>query len=378
MAQQAQCAFRINGRECLNEVDNHIFCDEHKSVFALIDNPTLIEQTARAMRDMTYVSDEKKITAKADPKFIDAFLNRYQELLGRGYSFDEAEAAIGDVIQLEGMLDDQSRQIGKDPKWKKFEKIVAGIHMLQFQGAEVKFNDHIVGKKTNAPRQIDVSIRFRQGFYDYLTIVECKDSGRKVELKEVEAFSKKMEDVGAQHGVIVSAHGFQSGGISTAQFEDIELFTLTEIRTDWTKKIKAKVFTLPYPENIEFDYLYFEPPPLTQEPIAIKYGDVIFYDNEKNAVPLTHIIWKAARYIVKKELSPHQRARIPFDPPLLFRFPGTTFYTPIYAVIINFRPSRFAFGHEIDVPPKLTNYRYSDINNEKIYDFSPQQVPPVK
>jgi len=259
---------------------------------------------------------------------------------------------------------------------EKFEKIIAGIHMLQFEGAEVKFNDRIIGKKTNSPRQIDVSVRFKQGFYDYLTIVECKDIGRKVEIKLVEAFSKKMEDVGAFHGVMVSPQGFQSGGISTAGFENIELFTLTEIKSDWIKNTKAKVYTLPFPTHIEFDNPAFL---FSTEPISISYGDIALYKNEKEPpIPLIEILRDLAHHVVKNELSLPRQIKLTFEPYLLCQFPSTSFYTPIYALDITLEPWRVAVGYEIDIPPKVVTYRYSDIKGERVHDFRPRDIPKVK
>lgn len=373
------CLFLTNRIECRNHQDpTHYFCAEHKFVFAALDNPTLLEQTARSMRAMTYVSGDKKITAKADPELIDAFINRLHEVLSRGYTRDEALQAIGDVIQDKGILDDQIRAIGKDPKWKKFEKIVAGIHFLKFEGAEVKFNDHIIGKKTGTRRQIDVTIRFQNGFYDYLTIVECKDEGRRIEVGEVEALSKKMEDVGAIHGVIVSTHGFQKGAIGTAAFENIDLFTLTEIRSDWTKRIKENVFTLPFPENIEFDHPTFEGGPGKDESIPIKYGQVVFYKTpDQPPILLTDIIGDLARRIVKTNLDLPVRIRVTFDPYVLYQFPTTTTFVPIYAVIVSFVASDFAFRYSIDLPPRLETYRYADLRKEKVYDFNPRDIPKV-
>ncbi len=52
----------------------------------------------------------------------------------------------------------------KTPKWKKFERLVAAIHSAEQKGASVKWNDAING------RQFDVTIRFKEGFYDYLTV----------------------------------------------------------------------------------------------------------------------------------------------------------------------------------------------------------------
>jgi hypothetical protein len=85
MNQPDNCLFLTDRIECSNApAKPHFFCSEHKLVFASLDNPTLLEETARSMRAMTYVSKDKKITANADPKLIDAFINRLHEVLSRG------------------------------------------------------------------------------------------------------------------------------------------------------------------------------------------------------------------------------------------------------------------------------------------------------
>lgn len=55
------------------------------------------------------------------------------------------------------------------PKWKHFERLVAAIHKVAQQGADVLWNEEING------RQFDVVIRFEEGLYHYLIVVECKD-----------------------------------------------------------------------------------------------------------------------------------------------------------------------------------------------------------
>src|SRR5438445_7421105 len=97
----------------------------------------------------------------------------------------------------------------QDPKWRKFEKVVAGIHILVDKGATVKFNDRIRGKRTGRKWQVDVSVRFLQGFYSHLTIIECKDRSKRVPIDDVRAFITKMNDIGANKGVLASASGFQ-------------------------------------------------------------------------------------------------------------------------------------------------------------------------
>jgi hypothetical protein len=108
-------------------------------------------------------------------------------------------------------------------QWNLFERLVTAIHLTENRGAKVTWNDIING------RQFDVTIRFKHGFYDYLTVVECKSYSGPVPVREVEAFVTKSVDVGANKAIMVSSSGFQKGSIEVAQRHYIELFTLEEI-----------------------------------------------------------------------------------------------------------------------------------------------------
>lgn len=377
---KAECYFLIKGKECSNKrIPYSNFCPEHKAFFTTEDNPTLIEQGARALCKLMYVNSEKKITARPDMEVIGDFNNILNELTERGYTDDEAMNAFGDFAAENGLMDDLQKEIGKDPKWKRFEKVVARIHMLIAKGAEVKFDDHIIGRKTGNSRQVDVSIRFKQTFYDYLAIVECKDYAGRVPVKEVEAFSKKLEDLGANKGIMVSREGFQDGASKTAAADGIELFTLTEVKSDWTKTIKAEVLTLPFPTNIEFDHPDFDMPDLYKEPVAMQYRDILFYkDQYSPAIPLHQLVGNMAHWAIERKLKLPCVIESPLDPPLLTQFPGTNFFTPIYSITVTLEPSKFAFGREIDMPPRLVKYIYSDIAKERIHEIPADDVPPIK
>jgi hypothetical protein len=379
--EREECYFLVNGQECPNmrDLPPHPFCSEHRAIFAGMDNPSLIERGARAMRELMYVNSEKKLTAKNDREGIDAVINILHELNGRGYTNVEATDAMGDFTKDRGLLDDLLKEMGNDPKWKKFEKLITGIHMLTAEGAEVKFNDHILGKRSGSNRQIDVSIRFKQGFYDYLAIVECKDYGTKVEMGEVEAFRTKMEDVGAMHGIMVSPHGFQKGAITTAEAYNIELFTLTEVKSDWTKKIKADVLTLPFATRIEFDYPDFEMPEPYKAPLPLEFDKMLFYeDQHKDPLTLQDLVMNVTHWVIEQKLELPCIVDAPLGSPLLTQFPGTNFYTPIYALTITFEPHKFAVGYEIDMPPKAIKYIYSDLAKERVHEIPADKVPKVK
>ncbi len=106
-------------------------------------------------------------------------------------------------------------------RWKHFERLVAAVHQAADAGADVKWNDTING------RQFDVTIRFRKGLYDHLTVVECKDYGRPVPVEKVEAFVTKSEDANANVAVLASTSGFQSGARDAASRHNITLLHVT-------------------------------------------------------------------------------------------------------------------------------------------------------
>jgi len=108
-------------------------------------------------------------------------------------------------------------------KWKMFERLVAAIHLLDEGGSQIRWNDRING------RQFDVTMRNRKGFYDYLTVIECKNLSSPVPVKEVEAFITKSHDVGAHKAIMVSSIGFQSGTEEVAKLHAVDLFTLKAV-----------------------------------------------------------------------------------------------------------------------------------------------------
>lgn len=74
--------------------------------------------------------------------------------------------------------------------------------------------------------QIDVLLRRTRGQSPTLTIVECRD--HEVEVDEMRAFTTLVRHVKADHGVVVSSVGFQSGARRCAEYEGIELRIVTE------------------------------------------------------------------------------------------------------------------------------------------------------
>lgn len=110
-----------------------------------------------------------------------------------------------------------------EPKWKRFERLVAAIHKLTHEGATITWNDVIDG------RQFDVTLRFQFGLYTYLTVIECRDYNSPVPVGDIDAFVPKSRDVGAHKAIMITTSGFQEGAFTVAKRHGIELCTLEEV-----------------------------------------------------------------------------------------------------------------------------------------------------
>lgn len=129
-------------------------------------------------------------------------------------------------------------------KWKQFERLVAALQKAENENAVVTWNDSISG------RQFDVTIRFKQGLDDYLTVVECKDYADPVPVGDVEAFVTKSRRARADKAIIFSASGFQSGAKKVAQAEKVSLYTVAALNEFSDEELLAKF--APFVCNIFF------------------------------------------------------------------------------------------------------------------------------
>jgi hypothetical protein len=102
---------------------------------------------------------------------------------------------------------------------------VAALHRAQVKGATVRWNDIING------RQFDATVRFRDGLYEHLAVVECKDHRSSVSVGDVDAFATKSRDANANKAIMVAASGFESGCLTVAMRHGIELYTLKQAQS---------------------------------------------------------------------------------------------------------------------------------------------------
>lgn len=157
---------------------------------------------------------------------------------------------------------------GENKKWEQFERLVAAIHGAIDPSAHVKWNDVIDG------RQFDVTIRFRKGLYDYLTVIECKDYATAVTVDKVEAFVTKARDARANQVVMASSSGFQSGAEKVARRHSVVLVVLSDspevdlsrFGATWGPEVDAM-----HVEQIELQYIDGGKKSLPPEHNAMRY-----------------------------------------------------------------------------------------------------------
>lgn len=110
--------------------------------------------------------------------------------------------------------------------WGGFEKLVADLNSTG--NVSVEHDVKLVGK-SGAPRQIDVLIRHKQGLIEHLVVIDCKHWRSRVSRAEVDALANTVRELNASRGVLFSIQGFESGAITQAKADGIELFTVREL-----------------------------------------------------------------------------------------------------------------------------------------------------
>jgi hypothetical protein len=217
-----------------------------------LNDEELFVQLAKALNDSIKVTDKgvAPINPKDDPEPGSRFASLYNEAVRRGFQRDD----IGFGMKPDLWTDPKFDKIG-DPDWKRFEKLVARIHIALCRDAEVKWSEKLIDT-SGTERQIDVTIRTRTGPHQMLGIVQCKYEKRPVSITEVEAFVSVKTDLNAATAIMVARNGFQSGAEAKAKLHDIRLWTLDEAeKITWREELRT--FRLHYPM---FSEIQFVPP----------------------------------------------------------------------------------------------------------------------
>jgi hypothetical protein len=135
-----------------------------------LSDAELFVQLGRALNDSTVLIDGTiaPVSPQNDPEPASRFAFLYNEAVRRGFQRDDIGFGMRSNLPNDSRLD----KFG-DPEWKRFEKLVARIHIALCRDAEVKWSEKLVDA-SGRERQIDVTIRTRTGPHEVLGVVQCK------------------------------------------------------------------------------------------------------------------------------------------------------------------------------------------------------------
>lgn len=109
---------------------------------------------------------------------------------------------------------------------KQFEKLTAHVFEVLTKNEAVSVEKDALLDGIDGPRQIDVLMRSRIAGIDILTIVECRDYGKRLDVTHLDALHSKMQDVKADKAVLVSRKGFSKKATKKAARIGVTLCTL--------------------------------------------------------------------------------------------------------------------------------------------------------
>jgi hypothetical protein len=113
-----------------------------------------------------------------------------------------------------------------------------------------------------------------------LVVIECKDYKKPVGIEKLEAFAQKLNDVGANLGVMISTSGFDEGAKVIATQNRIMLRTYREAQgQDWNNLLGNKAwFSFIEPKEIEIHQIYAKLQGVPKPILFMSYPNLFNHD----------------------------------------------------------------------------------------------------
>src|SRR5437773_7957303 len=127
-------------------------------------------------------------------------------------------------------------------RWQEFEQLAQKILAELQPRAKVVWNDSIYGHLTQSKRQIDVSIRWKEGSDEYLVVVQARDTSDPADVNVVGEFSSVIRDVTANKGILICRSGFTKTAQAYARNCGISLFNLHDAQSiNWSLQLTIPI-----------------------------------------------------------------------------------------------------------------------------------------
>jgi Restriction endonuclease. len=121
-----------------------------------------------------------------------------------------------------------------EPAWRAYEREVHAEVATRYRDAVVTHDVKLAGHRSGVPRQIDILVEERAPSGTVTTVIDAKHHGRKIDVKEVEAFIGLLHDIGICRGIMISSTGYTPAALQRAFRDDVDVdldvFSLAEFR----------------------------------------------------------------------------------------------------------------------------------------------------
>jgi hypothetical protein len=200
-----------------------------------------------------------------------------------------------------------------EPKWRRFEKLVAEVQQELAPNAVVIHDDHIKGYDSEELRQVDITVKQNIGQYEMLIAIDCKDYKVPVDVKDIEAFIGLVKDIRANKGVMVAANGFTDTARHRGVDAGLNLYRLIDTEShDWQTYVSIPVIC--DFRRIQFQFI------IPQFLASVDPREIVLYDSNHNRLGTTEVLlltrWNSGE--LPSELGEHRGIPVSKRPAKVF------------------------------------------------------------
>jgi hypothetical protein len=107
--------------------------------------------------------------------------------------------------------------------WQRYEREIEEEFRQAYPSAQITHNAKLIGKFSKVERQIDLLIEEHPSDFSFRIVVDAKCRGRKIDVKDVEAFIGLTRDVEAHTGMMVALEGYTAAAVNRAHNDDLDI-----------------------------------------------------------------------------------------------------------------------------------------------------------
>jgi hypothetical protein len=116
--------------------------------------------------------------------------------------------------------------------WQNFERLVAQLErILAAENAKVKLDDRVLSRQGQL-RQVDATVRIKNGPTELLILLECRNRTRASDVTWIEQLATKREELRAAKVIVISNKRLSQAALKLALDKGIEVRTLRETKPE--------------------------------------------------------------------------------------------------------------------------------------------------